>query len=174
MFMAMCRSTLRNAIESHPQDPHVALNLANDRILGETRTDMFVTVFLGVLDPVTGLLRYCNAGHNPPFVRAQNGDVARLDRTGMALGVVVEGEWSLAQTTMSPGAIMLMYTDGVTEAQNTERQLFDEERLLSTLAANAGGTSHDIERAIFDAVTSFAGEAPQFDDMTCVVVRRAA
>jgi serine phosphatase RsbU (regulator of sigma subunit)/tetratricopeptide (TPR) repeat protein len=172
MFMAMCRSTLRNAIQAFPDEPHSALSLANERILGETHTDMFVTVFLAVLDPASGTLSYCNAGHNPPLLRAATGNIERLDRTGMALGVVGEGEWARAQTTIEPGGIMLLYTDGVTEAQNKGHELFGDERLLGLLEAHSTGTSTELQGNLMDEVTAFAGDAPQFDDMTSVVVRR--
>ncbi len=172
MFMAMCAGTIRTAIRANPDAPEVALREANERILAETHSDMFVTVFLGVLDPSTGLLVYCNAGHNPPLHAPDAGGAVALRRTGMALGIVGEGLWERQSHRLAPGDVLVLYTDGLTEAQNAAGELFGEARLREAVTGAGHGGAEAVQRALLDAVAAFVAGAPQFDDMTCIILQR--
>ena len=176
LYMALSRTLIRtHAIEWCTQ-PERALSAANRRILMDTRASMFVTVFYGILDPVAGTLTYCNAGHNPPYLLStQNDDaVQALRRTGMALGVVEDATWKQEAVQLAPGDLLLLYTDGITEAQDLQGAFFGEKRLLETVQANQGRSAQDVQDALIAEVHEFVGDAPQFDDITLIVVIRGS
>ena len=127
LYMALSRTLIRTYAAEYDTQPELVLTAANHRILMDTRADLFVTVFYGILDPATGTLVYCNAGHNPPYLfgaqnspqqPTQNGDAVKsLRRTGMALGVLEESIWQQQTTQIDPGDVLVLYTDGITDAQ---------------------------------------------------------
>jgi sigma-B regulation protein RsbU (phosphoserine phosphatase) len=135
---------------------------------------MFVTVFYGVLDPTTGTLAYCNAGHSPPVLLDGRGTgaVRTLARTGMALGVLEEETWEQGVVRMESGDALVLYTDGVTEAQNADGALFSEDRLIPVVRDALGHPARQCEAAVLDALRRFVGPAPQSDDITLMVLVR--
>jgi serine phosphatase RsbU (regulator of sigma subunit)/DNA-binding NarL/FixJ family response regulator len=178
LFMALCRTLVRTYALEHPAQPDLVLRAVNRRMLADTRADLFVTIFYGILDPKTGTLVYCNAGHNPPFLfgaRDPQGAVA-LRKTGMALGVLDRETWQQETVHVGPGQVLLLYTDGVIEAQDPEAKFFGTQRLLDLGAALSGAagqtTASDILAALMAELRAFAGDAPQFDDITLIVVVR--
>jgi sigma-B regulation protein RsbU (phosphoserine phosphatase) len=146
----------------------------NERILSDTRGGMFVTAFYGVLEPDTGRLRYVNAGHNPPIlVSSQRGKpIDQLHKTGMALGVVEGTTWQQKIARLSSGDILLLYTDGVTEAQNAQGQFFGEQRLMEVVRSKLGRPALEIQEAVLAELYRFMGDAPKQDDITLVVLVR--
>jgi tetratricopeptide (TPR) repeat protein len=179
LYMALSRTLLRTYAVEYVKQPELALGEVNRRILADTDTDMFVTLFYGVLDPRTGTLTYCSAGHNPPYLLdpRQPGQVRRLTRTGLPLGIQV-GTWGQNSVQIAPGDVLLLYTDGVTEAQGSAGVIFGEERLLEVVQAKVGSSAArgalalGIQEALLDEIHRFVGTAPQFDDLTLVVVLR--
>ena len=149
---------------------------ANRRITLDTHEGLFITLFYGVLDPTKGTMVYCNAGHNPPFLLHAGGDteVQALTRTGIPLGIVEETTWEQREIQLSPGDVLLFYTDGVTDAQNRQQQFFGEERLLASAQSGSGGTAQEIHDAIQTDAQEFVSGAPQFDDFSLVVLVREA
>jgi sigma-B regulation protein RsbU (phosphoserine phosphatase) len=178
LYMALSRTLIRTYAAQFPNQPARALHSANQRILQETHTDMFVTVFYGVLDPQTGSLFYCNAGHNPPFL-LKAGDVESLGRTGLPLGIVEDTAWEQGIIQLDRGDALVLYTDGATDAQTADGDLFGQERLLEAIwagrrsSAPPGINAQEIEEAVLAAVHEFVGNAPRFDDLTLMVVTRA-
>lgn len=176
LFMALTRTLIRTYTAQFPTEPARALAEANRRILCDTESDLFVTVFLGILDPGSGGLAYCNAGHNPPLLvrwRGHNGpEIEQLPRTALPLGVIADGEWSEDSVTIREGEMLVIYTDGVTEAQDEEQGFFGEARLVSRLQRLADLTPAAIVEDLIEAVHDFAGEAAQSDDMTLLVAKR--
>jgi len=174
LYMALSRTLLRTFAMQFPADPAEALRQANERLLADSRADQFVTLFYAVLDPATGSLTYCNAGHNPPLVlRADAPTVPELlSRTGTALGVMEELTWQAKTVQLERGDALILYTDGVTEAQDAANLLFGEERLFTTARAHLAQSASDLHAAILEAIRAFVGEAPQFDDITLVTVKR--
>jgi len=150
--------------------------VANRRILMDTdpQASMFVTAFYGILDPATGMLTYCNAGHNPPYLlNRQDGEGVRaLSKTGMALGVVEAMTWEQAAVGMAPGDLLVLYTDGVTDAENEQSTFFGQERLLEVLRTNQERPAQDIQDTLIANIHDFVGHAPQFDDIALVVIVR--
>jgi sigma-B regulation protein RsbU (phosphoserine phosphatase) len=174
LFMALSWILIRTYAAEYPLNPELVLSAVNRRILEDTEAKQFVTVFYGVLDPVTGSLVYCNAGHCWPYiVKARgNGAVQPLRSTSMALGVAEDMISEQATTQLSPGDVLVLYTDGVTEAQNGQGMFFDEDRLLGCVQANLGRSAQDIQSGIMAKVCEFVGEAPQFDDIALMIVIR--
>jgi len=174
LFMALSRTLLRAAAIGG-RAASEALARANDLILNDVRSDLFVTIFYMVLDARSGQVGFANAGHNPPLlVRAANRVTQYLDRHGMALGVVpgIELEEQLLQ--IDDGDALVLYTDGVTEALNDADEEFGLERLERCIISQMGGTADDIAAAINVALREHVGDEPPFDDITLVVLKRTA
>jgi serine phosphatase RsbU (regulator of sigma subunit) len=172
LFMALSRTLMRTFAVQHPDLPEQVCALTNQRIIEDAGDNMFVTAFYGVLDPPSGRLTYANAGHNPPLLlRAGSQTPEKLTRTGAALGIMEDLTWQSESVTLHPGDVLVLYTDGVTEAQNAAGELFEDERLLECVRAHAAETAQEIHAAILEAICAFTGDAPQFDDITLVAVR---
>lgn len=174
LYMAMVRTLIRTYAFEHESEPVAVMSAANRRILLDTNDDSFVTAFYAVLDPATGTLLYCNAGHNPPYLfRTQNaGAVEELRGTGIPLGMLKDAVWERGEVTMLPGERLLAYTDGVTDAQNLEDEPFGEVRLIEVAKANVEATPIEMRTAVLDEIKSFVGQAAQEDDITLMVVAR--
>ena len=174
-FMALSRTLIRTYAVEHETEPGLVLAAANHRILGDTRAGLFVTVFYGVLDPTLGELTYSNAGHNPPYLlSARDGNIIQeLDRTGVPLGILDGVTWEQRAVRLAPNDVLLLYTDGITEAQNAQEAFFDEERLREVVRANLGRSARVIQDSVIAQVGAFVGEAPQSDDITLMVVVRS-
>jgi serine phosphatase RsbU (regulator of sigma subunit)/tetratricopeptide (TPR) repeat protein len=177
LYMALSRTLIRTYAAGFPAQPAQVLHSVNQRILQETHTDMFVTVFYGVLEPEPGVFTYCNAGHNPPFL-LKGDSVETLTRTGLPLGIVGDAEWEEGEARIRRGEALVLYTDGVTDAQTSEGTPFGQERLLEViqarqgLSAPSGTRAQQIEDAVLEAIHGFVGSAPRFDDLTLMVVVR--
>jgi serine phosphatase RsbU (regulator of sigma subunit) len=174
LYMALSRTVMRTFAMQGDLHPAHVIKQANDRILQDTSSNQFVTTFYGLLNPATGRMTYCNAGHNPTFIiRAADGSVVSLGETGIPVGMVDDLDWEEGEATLLPGDMMLLYTDGVPEAQNADEALFEESRLLA-VAADLGRNAASTRDAIIASIQEFVGDAPQFDDITLVVVKRTA
>jgi sigma-B regulation protein RsbU (phosphoserine phosphatase) len=180
LYMALCRTLIRTYAAEHQSQPHRVLSATNRRILSDARAGLFVTVFYGILDPESGTLTYCSAGHHPPYILRARGEeaVQPLHRTGMALGVIEEESWGQQSVQLCPGDLLLLYTDGVPEAQDVLGRFFGWERLLETALNNLAppdpveSLAQYIHDALIAEVQRFMGDTPQFDDMTLLVLTR--
>ncbi len=174
LYMALARTLIRTYAADYDTEPERVLSAVNDRILMDTRASLFVTLFYGTLDLVSGTLTYCNAGHNPPYLlTAQGGQsVQKLGRTGIPLGIYRDEAWERGAVPVAPGETLLLYTDGVTEAQNRDEAFFGEERLLAVARASLGRSARDIQDRVIAEVHSFVGDVPRSDDITVMVVMR--
>jgi serine phosphatase RsbU (regulator of sigma subunit) len=177
LYMALCRTLLRVYAAECCTEPDVVLRATNRRILSDTRAAMFVTVFYAILDPASGELVYCNAGHNPPYLaHARDGlggnDPIPLTGTGMALGVLEEGEWRAERARLAPGDMLVLYTDGITEARDGAGSMFGEARLVQVVRAARGQSAAAAHAALLGAVRDFAGASPPDDDITLLLLAR--
>jgi sigma-B regulation protein RsbU (phosphoserine phosphatase) len=172
LFMALSWILIRTYAVEHPGQPERVLKAVNRRILAETGTGQFVTAFYGILDPDTGTLTYSNAGHPPPLLFGAPAP-RPLTRTGMALGVVETETWDRAAVSLEPGAVLVLYSDGVTDAENEQAAPFGAERLQACVQARLGGSAVEIQTAVLDEIQAFAGQAVQLDDVTLMVLVRA-
>ena len=171
LFMALSRIVIRVNALWHPE-PADAIKDANNIIAADSRAGMFVTAFYGIIDEGNRTLTYVNAGHNPPLVvRVQDKSMEELASTGIALGAMENVPFSQKAITIAPGDVAILYTDGVTEAINAAEEMFGEDRLRSIVLANAAKPAGEILAAILDAIAAFAGDQPQADDITLMVIR---
>lgn len=170
LYMALSRTLLRTYAVEYPDAPEWVLQATNERILADTQSDQFVTVFYGVLDTVTGTLVYANAGHNPAFVVGSQR--LELAKTGIPLGIYPGMTWQQQRVQLLPGDVLAAYTDGITEAQNGDEEAFGEARLWAVLQNGHGREAPQTTTDILKAVEAFVGHAPQFDDLTLLVARR--
>lgn len=171
LFMALCWALLHTYARRFPDDPARVLAAVNRRILRDTHAGQFVTVFYGVLCPQTGELTYASAGHPPPF-RLREGRMHPLTKTGMPLGILEDEQWQQRAIVFRPGDLCLLYTDGVTEAQNAGGDFYDVQRLAATLRRSAGRSAAQIRRAVLEDLARFTGDVAQADDITLVVLTR--
>jgi sigma-B regulation protein RsbU (phosphoserine phosphatase) len=180
LYMALSCTLIRTYAVEYPAQPELVLSRVNRRILAETHAMRFVTVFYGILHPATGKLVYGNAGHCPPcrFGAATDGGVQELALTGIPLGIYGDEAWEQAEVQLEPGDLLVLYTDGITEARNGQGGLFGEQRLLESVNAKLRGASsrrpaaQEIQDAILADVHRFAGDVPQSDDIALAVLLR--
>ena len=172
LFMMSSRTLLKGAAIGS-QTPGAVLREVNDLLNEDNETAMFVTVLYAEYDQATGELIYANGGHNPPLIVHSDGRSELLPLTGgVALGLVPNLEYQEDTFFLSPGDTVILHTDGVTEAMNDEKEEFGTERLLAIFAAGVPTNSREATEAVFRAVSDFAGDAPQSDDITCLTLRR--
>jgi sigma-B regulation protein RsbU (phosphoserine phosphatase) len=176
LYMALSRTVIRIYAADYHAEPEIALRAANIHILKDTENNQFVTAFFGVLDPITGTLIYANAGHPPPYlIQAHRGPgVQKLPRTGMPLGISKEELWQRGVVQLAPGDVLVLYTDGITEAADDRTAFWGESHLVVSMRANAGRAAQGILEAILADVRAFVGDAPQSDDIALVVLTRDA
>lgn len=172
LFMALTRTLIRAVVRDTPS-PAEVLRRVNDLILPDNRQQMFVTAVYLLLSAEDGQIRYANAGHNPPlWVRRSDGTVETLAPTGTALGVLEGVEIGERALTLEAGDLLVLYTDGLTEAFSSEGEIFGAARLQALLQSAAEKPVQDVIRAIREAVQAFVQGAPLMDDMTLLVARR--
>jgi serine phosphatase RsbU (regulator of sigma subunit) len=171
MFVGVARSALKSE-GARTSDPHLAMREANRMIAADNDTMMFMTTFYGILDLRTGDLTYANAGHLPPY-RLAAGQKARAlaAEPGVPLGVVEEFPFEPIHVRLAPGDAIVLYTDGVTEADDPGGALFGEPRLEELLSGHVDASCDAVVGRVFEAVQRFASGAPQADDIAMLVVR---
>jgi serine phosphatase RsbU (regulator of sigma subunit)/putative methionine-R-sulfoxide reductase with GAF domain len=170
LFMALSRSLVR-AAALDGSDPAAALTRANRWITRDSESGMFVTLFYGILDLDSGVLRYCCAGHNPPIIRSRNGATRELSTPGIALGVIEEAPLQSASTIIEPDDILVCYTDGVTESFDEHEELYGVPRLIDVIHRTHHEPAAMVVRAIADDIAAFS-DGRIYDDVTMLVIRR--
>lgn len=167
LFMAMVWTMIRNAIRVQP-DPASALKLVNRDLCAQPTSDMFVSVFYGALDPVARTFQYATAGHNPPLHRRADGRVEPLPGQGVVLAVnehTAVGEGTLR---LKPGEMLLLYTDGATEAVNVDGEEFGTARVSERVAR--ARSAKELVASVKSAVIDFASPLPIADDITLLAL----
>ena len=174
LYMALSRTLIRTYAADYLDRPDLALRAANERILADTDAGLFVTVFYGILDPMSGTLVYCNAGHHPPylFVSDPEGKIEVLPGRGMALGILESTQWGHRTIQLAPGALLLLYTDGVVDAQSPQLERFGNEQMVDAIQANLGHSAQAVQDGLLASLQQFMGDEPQFDDITLVAIMR--
>lgn len=173
LFMALSRTLIRSVAFDGGSPAHTIAR-ANDLILADSRTELFVTAFYAMLEAGTGRVRYANGGHMPAIVIRAAGESTLLRAHGMALGIL-RGEVPPEETVvLEPGDTLILYTDGLIEATDAEEQFFGREQLIEVAERHRHDPPERLVEAIRDAIADFVGDVPQFDDLTLVVARRAA
>lgn len=171
LFMALSRSIVRASV-AHIHQPAEGISQANRLICADATNGMFVTLFYAQLDPVTGELVYVNAGHNPPLLlRAGSGELIELERTGMVLGIHESGPYDQRSVTLNAGDLILFYTDGVTDALDTQGNEFGLDHLRRMLLDHRGASATELAATLDRTLAEFGG-AVRYDDITVVVAKR--
>ena len=172
LFMMSSRTLLKGTAIGMGQ-PGSVLSEVNSLLSEDNETMMFVTLVYVDYDPETGNLVYANGGHCNPLVVRPDGSSFELPLTaGVALGVMPGLEYRQDSYTLNPGETMVLYTDGVSEAMNAEGEEFGVERLQQLFASQPPVSARRANEAVLQAVAEFAGDTPQSDDVTCLVLRR--
>lgn len=171
MFMTICRTIIRSVASSR-LSPMETLMKANKILVQDNRSDLFVTVWYGILDSRNNTLSYCSAGHNPPLLIRQDGHFNELKLKGIALGIL--GDITLREATVSlePNDIILAYTDGVTEARREDKTEFGEADLFINAVRGREHSPDELVDKIVAAVDKFTGDMPAFDDLTLFILKR--
>jgi serine phosphatase RsbU (regulator of sigma subunit) len=171
LFMVFSRTTVRASTQMLGMVAG-AVASANRMISADADLGMFVTLAYGVLDAHSRRFTYANAGHNPPlhYVAATKG-IRMLYPTGIVLGVDGDEEYGEETVSLAPGDLLVFYTDGVTEAENSSHELFGEERLIGVVSRYAHLSPDELIGRIREEIVSFASGAPQSDDITLMVLR---
>jgi serine phosphatase RsbU (regulator of sigma subunit) len=168
LFMAVSRTVLRGG--ERGEDMAADMESANRLLATENAAAMFVTAFHGVLDLKTGVLRFCNAGHNPPYLLRAGGGRETLKATGIPFGVDEDMPYRIAETRLGPGDTLFLYSDGITEAFNPAAEEFGTARLEAALAASAGKEAAALVADVLAATAGFAAGAEQSDDITALAL----
>jgi phosphoserine phosphatase RsbU/P len=173
LFMVLSRALVRANAVGNPTASQ-AMRRANDLIVEDDKVNMFVTLFYSVLDAAGRTLTYVNAGHNPPLMLRQDGHaVALLEAKGIALGVMPDIGLEEREISLRKGDIVVLYTDGVTEAINSNEEQFGKERLTSIVEKNSNLPASGLVRRIQQEVAEFSRGQPQFDDLTLMILKVA-
>lgn len=145
---------------------------SNRLLFQSTDIQKFATLFYGILDTEKNEMHYANAGHDNPFLFSRNGEVRRLGTGGTVLGFMEDASYEDEVVQCNPGDLLVVYSDGVTDAMDADENEFGEERLEALVRDNLGVSSNELIGKIISSVQSSSGGTPQFDDITLVVVKR--
>src|SRR3954452_478184 len=170
LVMSATRSVLR-ASAQRLIEPGVVLERVNELLCPDMPAKMFVTCLYGVLDPATGRLRFANAGHDLPYVKTLDG-VEELRARGMPLGLMPGMDYEEKETVLQPGESVLLHSDGIVEAHDSDRAMFGFPRLKQTVAEHAGGQAL-IDHVIAELASFTGAGAEQEDDITMVTLERS-
>jgi len=173
IFMAVSRTLLR-ATAVQGALPGDCLTYVNSVLARQSDSGMFVTLFYGTLNLKTGELVYASGGHNPPFLFSAGGEVRPLHCTGgLMVGLFDRGGYATDRIQLHPGDGIFLYTDGVTEAEDTAENQFSEERAMEVLASASTASMERMVQAVLAEVKAFSTGTPQLDDITAMAVRYA-
>jgi sigma-B regulation protein RsbU (phosphoserine phosphatase) len=171
LYMAVTK-TLIKAVAEQGHPPGQIFTRVNRELVSRNTSSMFVTVFLGILNTISGQVLYANGGHNPPLVMRSQGPVAYLSLSGGTLvGALEDLTYETQELVLSPGDALFLYTDGVTEAVNRDGELFSEDRLQQSLQDLQSTSIVDAVHGVQARVHAFAAGLPQADDITLLMVR---
>jgi sigma-B regulation protein RsbU (phosphoserine phosphatase) len=175
LLMALLLAMLRTLVDEGLETARLVERL-NAQVVRHSPPSRFITLFFGIYDPETGILQFVNAGHLPPLVRRADGRFERVgdpDGNGLALGMFEHATYTTSQVTIEPGALVVLFSDGITEAESPAGRPFDETGLEAVVATSAGNDPQELGRAILQTVEAHAGGARLADDLTALVLKRA-
>ena len=171
MFMMRGKTELKGLTETDIPVNEV-FERGNNTLCEGNGNGMFITGWQGQIDLKTGIVKFANAGHNPPLVMHAGGDFEYLhSKVNLVLAGMEGVPYRLQELTLNPGDVIFLYTDGVTEATDAHNELYGEDRLLACLNANKGATVKELCEKVKEDVDAFVKEAPQFDDITMLAFK---
>ena len=172
---ALLMSSLHAAVRAQSQtraSTSEVMGEINQYIFENSPSNKFLTLFYGGLDPTTGILTYSNGGHNAPIFVRRSGEVERLDKGGLPIGMMQGVVYQEASVTFDPGDVLVIYSDGITESINEREEEFEEERLIEVVKTNMGRSASGIRDRIDEALSRFVGTTAPVDDMTLMIIKR--
>jgi serine phosphatase RsbU (regulator of sigma subunit) len=167
LLLAIMRTLLDEGLE-----PAALVDRLNLQIARHSPASRFITLFFAVIDPASGAVEYVNAGHLPPIVRRRDGTFARLAQGGIALGLSKKSKYAATFDHLDTGDLIVLYSDGITEAESEAGVSFDEAGIEHVLSMRPDATAPDLSRDVFAAVERHVGDQRLADDLTVVVARR--
>ncbi len=170
LLMANFQATLRNQSLAKVTPAEMVFN-CNNLVCKSVEAGQFVTFFGGVLNPFKKTFTYVNAGHNPPFIFSSKGEINRLSEGGLILGLLENAPYEQKKVNLNAGDLLVLFTDGITEAMNETQAQFEEERLIKVVQDHRTLSASEIIKKITQEVLTFQGLQPQFDDLTLVVIK---
>jgi phosphoserine phosphatase RsbU/P len=171
LLMATLRAFLRGQAIDHETDLREVITNLNRLVFESSAPDRYATFFLGVFDSGSRFLNYVNAGHNAPMVIRLGGEVVRLEAGGTVVGLIPEGSWEQGRVKLEVGDLLVLFTDGISEAMNQADEEWGAGRLIEAVRATRGSAPKTILENIVRSADGFVAGAPQFDDMTLIVAR---
>jgi serine phosphatase RsbU (regulator of sigma subunit) len=174
---ALLMSSLHAAVRAQSQardSISEVMSEINQYIYENSPSNKFLTLFYGSLDPQTAVLRYSNGGHNTPLLVRRSGEVTRLDKGGLPIGMMPGMNYAEDSVTFEPGDALVIYSDGITESVNERDEEFGEARLIEVIRNNLNRSASGIRDRIDEALTRFVGTAAPVDDMTLMIIKRTA
>lgn len=173
LFMAMARTAFNISARSGPKSISDVLRTVNDFLVDNNDSQMFVTIFAGILNLKTGVVQYSDGGHEDPFLIRRGSRVEQFHKAnGLAMGVMKGYEFTSSSFQLMPGDSLIVYTDGVNEAMNPERHMFTTPQIGKTLERFVtGAPAHDVATELVSKVVEFTNGAPQSDDITVLAIR---
>lgn len=171
LFMAISRTLIRaTALKGFP--PNECMQYSNDLLCKESVNGMFVTVFYGILNTKTGEIQYSNAGHCPPYILYTDGNIKKLDSTDdIVLGIMENKKYNIKSAILSPGDVLFLYTDGITEAMDNNKEIYSEKRLEESLSKLKDTNCKKIIDNIVADVKRYSENTEQSDDITLLSIR---
>jgi serine phosphatase RsbU (regulator of sigma subunit) len=173
LLMANVQATLRARLPLEGDLPRLVAQL-DQEVSANTPPEVYLTLFVGILDPARKLLRYVNAGHNPQFLLRPGGPIERMGPTGMPVGLMPGYPYGERTIAVGAGELLFLYTDGTVEVFNKAGDMFDADRLEAALIAAANGSINEVLASVEAAVLEFRGAAEPYDDATMMALRISA
>ncbi len=171
MLMATFQASLKTLSTAQVALPELAANM-NRYACGNSQGGLrFTTAFLAEYDPVNRTVHYINAGHNNPILRRANGQIERLDVGGLPFGILPDAKYESATITLAPGDWLIIFTDGLIEAENAGQDEYGEARLLAAIEAGQSVEPAEMLKRMLAEVDLFVGNTPQHDDVTCLLLK---
>ena len=171
MLMATFQASLKTLSTAQVALPELAANMNRYACQNSQGGLRFTTAFLAEYDPVHRTVHYINAGHNNPILRRANGQVERLDVGGLPFGILPDTKYDSDTVTLAPGDWLVIFTDGLIEAENSRQEDYGEPRLLSAIGAGTSTTPAEMLKRLMAEVDLFVGATPQHDDVTCLLLK---
>jgi len=171
MLMATFQASLKTLSTAQVALPELASNMNRYACTNSQGGLRFTTAFLAEYDPVNRTLDYINAGHNNPILRRASGLIERLDVGGLPFGIMPEVKYASAQVTLEPGDWLIVFTDGMVEAENARQEEYGELRLLNAIEMNRSVEPVEMLKRLMAELDLFVGNTPQHDDMTCLLLK---
>jgi serine phosphatase RsbU (regulator of sigma subunit) len=174
MLMATFQASLKTLSTAQVALPELASSMNRYACSNSQGGLRFTTAFLAEYDPVRRTVCYINAGHNNPILRRASGQIERLDVGGLPFGIQPEVKYESATVTLAPGDWLIIFTDGLVEAENANQDEYGEARLLAAIEAGKSGEPVEMLKRLMAELDLFVGNTPQHDDVTCLLLKASS